>query len=110
MRELLERAFQIYSIGDAGDSQVRPSDLFRAKSLAAFIVRGVKRGLVQRLDAPPHQNNVEGETIEPGGKCRFRTKRVNLSKHLQEDILREVLRKPRIPRHSETESMTTAAM
>src|SRR5207302_1411525 len=69
-----------------------------------------ERCFVQRFDATPHQNDIDGKPIQPSGKCSLRPKCLNSSKYLKKDLLREILRKGRIPCHSKAKPINTSAM
>jgi len=52
--------------------------------------------------AEVHEDDIHGETVQPGRKCRFTTKRGNLAIELQEGFLGEVFRLGIITAHTKT--------
>jgi hypothetical protein len=49
--------------------------------------RRFERSLLQRLDATSYQDDIDGKTVQPGGKCRLRPKCLNFSKYLTSTLL-----------------------
>lgn len=60
--------------------------------------------------AKVHQDLVDGQPVQPGGKGRFTTKASNFSKELNEDFLSEVLSLRDVAGHSQTERIDPAIM
>ena len=58
--------------------------------------------------AKVHQDLVDGQPVQPGGKGRFTTKAPNFSKELNEDFLSEVLSLRDVAGHSQTERIDPA--
>ncbi len=70
-------------------------------------------GRLLHLDAScakVHQDLINGQTVQPGGKGRFTTKASNFSKELNEDLLCEVFRLRDVTCHSQTERINPAVM
>ena len=53
--------------------------------------------------AEVHQDLIDGQTVQPGGKGRLTTKASNFSKELNEDLLRQVFSLRNVAGHSQTE-------
>jgi len=60
--------------------------------------------------AKVHQDLVDGQPVQPGGKGRLTTKASNFSKELNEDFLSEVLSLRDVAGHSQTERIDPAIM
>lgn len=55
--------------------------------------------------AKVHQDLVDGQPVQPGRKCRLTPETANLSKELNEDLLREVFCLRDISHHSQAEGV-----
>lgn len=60
--------------------------------------------------AKMHQDLVDGQPVQPGGKSRLTTKATNFSKELDEDFLRKVFGLRDVTGHSQTERINSAIM
>src|SRR5215203_3805382 len=49
-----------------------------------------------------HEHVIDSESMQPGGKLTFTSKRSNLSQQLNKDVLRQILSLTHVPRHAQT--------
>ena len=109
-RQFSQGALEVQTVYKAGDTGVDGSHLPYGQSLAIHLVGGVERRLVQMLNALPHQDDIDGQAVQPSGERRLRAKGVNLAEHLQEGLLRQILREGRVSRHAQANSVDAPAV
>jgi|SRR5690242_16877423 len=110
-RKLLDCTFKIYPVHGSRESQVRSSDIFAGPPALLIRLGGlIQRSLHKRFLAKPHQDDVHGQAMQPGGKSRFTPERRNLTKELQKGFLRKIFCFRRVPYHPQAERIHSPVM
>jgi len=102
-REGIDGALQ----GDAVDG-AGLGDVARAEIASRIIFGDAGHHVVERDDgqnalAQPHEHDIEGHAMEPGGEERFAAKRGKLAMQLEEGFLRKVFSEGEISDHLEAD-------
>src|ERR1700746_2352278 len=98
------------AVEEAAYPRVGSADL---ESVMAFFVVGARHFIQRKRDGPfrteAHEDNVGGESVQPGGKGSFAAKGVNLAENLQKGFLSQIFSLDGVPSHAKTECVHAAA-
>jgi len=105
--ECFESTFECYPV-----ERVLQAFVMSAKftSSRARISATIKRGLESCSLPKMHEGSVDGNAVQPSRECGFPSKRVQLTKRLDECFLGQVIRVSGIVCHPETNGVDAASM
>src|ERR1700676_5374917 len=102
---------EIHAIENPGESQVRTANLeIRPAFFAIGTGHFIKRNRDGSFLAKAHENDVGGETVQPGGEGRFAAERVNFAEQLEKGFLSQIFCFHWVAGHTQTQSVNAAAV
>lgn len=109
--ELVDGALQIEAVDGAGQDEIRAGKFFAGAGmiggqLASFIERCAEAG----FSAHAHEDEVDGDAVQPCGKCGFAAERANLAQDQQKHFLREIFGFGGVANHAKAQRVDARAM
>lgn len=109
--ELVHGALQIQAVDCAGHDEIRAGKFFAgAGMIGGQLASFFERCTEARFSAQPHENEVDGDPVQPSGKRGFAAERANLAQDQQKNFLSEIFGFGGVANHAKAQRVDARAM